>query len=208
MVCNAEQAMHAEHYQYPHKGCLRSRARVVPRYNGEYLNAACRNILSAHPEKLPQVIIAMGTPGPFVHHAVKVNAPSKVLWDKLVQKIRRPDLFVPGVTNVEVVKEFSELSIERKMTIGGEKVVHELITADPLTQQVVFKTVSDDTFRGVVTNTMFEEGDDLYLDYTMNWMYLKGDGPDKQAEMQKLIENAVEHTKEVAEQAATEVAGK
>eukprot|EP00892_Ulva_mutabilis_P012559 jgi/Ulvmu1/9676/UM055_0014.1 len=148
----------------------------------------------------------MSTPGPFVHHAVKVNAPAKVLWDKLVLKIRRPDLFVPGVTNVEVVKEFSELSIERKMTIGGEKVVHELITADPLTRHVIFKTVGDDTFRGVVTNTMFEEGDDLYLDYTMNWMYLSGDGPDKQAEMQELMEKAVTHTKEVAEEAANEAA--
>lgn len=133
-----------------------------------------------------------------------MDAPPKVLWEKLVQKIRRPDLFVPGVTNVEVVKEFSELSIERKMTVGGEKVVHELITADPLTQQVVFKTVTDSTFRGVVTNTMFEEGEDLYLDYTMNWMYLTGDGPDKRAEMQELIKNAVVHTKEVAEEAAKE----
>jgi len=146
----------------------------------------------------------MGTPGAFVHYVVKVDAPPKVLWEKLVQKIRRPDLFVPGVTNVEVVKEFSELSIERKMTVGGEKVVHELITADPLTQQVVFKTVTDSTFRGVVTNTMFEEGEDLYLDYTMNWMYLTGDGPDKRAEMQELIKNAVVHTKEVAEEAAKE----
>lgn len=146
----------------------------------------------------------MGTPGVFVHHVVKVNAPAKVLWEKLVQKIRRPDLFVPGVSDVKVVQEFSELSIERKMTIGGEKIVHEYITADPLTKQVIFKTVTDSTFRGFVTNTMFEEGDDLYLDYTMNWIYLSGDGPDKQAEMQDLIQKAVVHTKEVSEKASAE----
>jgi hypothetical protein len=47
--------------------------------------------------------------GPFVTHIAKVNAPADVLWSKLVEKIRRPDLYVPGVKTVEVVQEFSPL---------------------------------------------------------------------------------------------------
>jgi hypothetical protein len=152
-----------------------------------------------------QVDANMST-GPFVRHVVSVNAPASVVWDKLVQKVRRPDLFVPGVTNVEVVRDISELSIERKMTVEGGKVVHELISADPLTKTIVFKHhEGDDMYRGVVINTLFEEGSEVFLDYTMNWYFKNGTGPQNQEAMQETITKAVTRTKEVAEEAAKQL---
>ena len=48
---------------------------------------------------------------------------------RLLEKIRRPDKYVPGVTSVEVVKELGGNAIERKMWVGGKE-IHEIIGAD------------------------------------------------------------------------------
>jgi hypothetical protein len=139
--------------------------------------------------------------GAFTRHIVEIDAPAHVVWDKLVDKIRRPDKYVPGVTNVEIVDDINELCVERKMSLG-EKIVHEHITADPLTKTVVFKMLSNPTFRGFVINTLYEDDGKVYLDYTMNWHAKDAPGPDSQAEMEQAIRNAVEHTKQIAEAAA------
>ena len=146
-------------------------------------------------------------PSVLVNHCTKVNAPPAVLWQVLVDKVRRPDKYVPGVKqeNVTVVQEFSELAIERKMTLGGN-LIHEYINADPQTSTVVYKSMPNPAMRGFVTNTMYVEpgpdGDAVYLDYTMNWIFKDEGAPDKQAEMQESIRGAVEHTKKAAEEQA------
>jgi hypothetical protein len=35
-------------------------------------------------------------PTVLVSHSVKVNAPAKVVWGLLLDKVRRPDKYVPG----------------------------------------------------------------------------------------------------------------
>jgi Domain of unknown function (DUF1857) len=130
---------------------------------------------------------------------VRVNAPKAVLWEKLLDKIRRPDKYVPGVSNVEIVEERGDLSVERKMQQGA-RVVHEYITADPFTLTVTFKTAPDDpSYRGFVTNTVFEEDGQVYLDYTLNWMGKTPEAKDMQAAAEEAIVGAVMHTKELAE---------
>jgi Domain of unknown function (DUF1857) len=148
--------------------------------------------------KCPVLALAGG----FTQHAVRVNASKAVLWEKLLNKIRHPDKYIAGVTNVEIVKEHGELSVERKMQQGG-RVVHEYITADPLTLTVVFKTAPDDPhYRGFVTNTVFEEDGQVYLDFTLNWMGKNPEAQDMQAQVETAIIGAVMHTKELAEAAS------
>lgn len=135
---------------------------------------------------------------PFVAHRVPVQAPVDRLWALMVEKIRAPQRFVPGVETVEVVREFGPLSIERRMQAGGT-LVHELITADPTTLSVMFKLVGDQRYRGFVLNLIYP-GDVPELEYVMHWHPRAGAAPDP-TDWQAAIVGAVEQAKALAEAA-------
>ncbi|MEM9761415.1 MAG: AtaL-like protein [Pseudomonadota bacterium] len=139
---------------------------------------------------------------PFVAYKTAVDAPADRLWSMMVEKIRRPDRYVPGVVSVRVVSEFGPASIEREMVVEaseGRKTVRELISADETTRTVIFKLKDDPVFTGYVVNMLFEENGMVQLDYTMHWTTKSGqpepDGPDFAA----AIEGAVRQAKRMAE---------
>ncbi|CAE7380575.1 unnamed protein product [Symbiodinium natans] len=155
-------------------------------------------------------------------HRELIAAPPSLAWKMLLEKIRRPDKYVPGVTSVEVVKELGGHSIERKMTAGG-KVIHEIIGANETAMTVVFRMhQSHPILSGFVTNTVLPheaevgggalEGDQepstCLLDYTMCFE-AKPDAPEEAVkQMQEMLPkscvNAVVHAKELMEKAAAE----
>jgi Domain of unknown function (DUF1857) len=140
-------------------------------------------------------------PPVLVNHQVKVNAPLPVLWGIMVDKMRAPYKYLPGITKdqVTIPRDISPMCVERKMNIGPTT-MHEIITADEATLTVVYKSVPGAGSRGFVTNTIVEDGQDLYLDYTMQ-MVFKDESVSEAAMKEKIVE-AVEHTKQVAEEQA------
>lgn len=109
---------------------------------------------------------------PFTSFKTAIDAPAERLWALMVEKVRHPDRFVPGVISVEVLHEFSDLAIERRMVVAapaGEKIVHEIITADPATMTVIFKLKDDPDYTGYVINMIFAEDGKVELDYTLHW---------------------------------------
>ncbi|CAE7767516.1 unnamed protein product [Symbiodinium sp. CCMP2592] len=153
-------------------------------------------------------------------HREVVFAPPSLAWKMLIEKIRRPDKYVPGVTSVEVVKELGGNSIERKMTAGG-KVIHEIIGADATAMTVIFRMhQSHPILSGFVTNTVLphegelgggategeKEPESCVIDYTMCWEAKPGAPEDAVKQMQEMLPkscvNAVTHAKELMEKAA------
>ena len=166
--------------------------------------------------------------GVFVSHREHVAAPPSVVWGLLLEKIRHPEKFVPGVTDVEVVRELgSRHAIERKMVAGGTTRIHEIIAADPVTMTVTFRHhASNPIFSGFVTNTVLpagaeevgpaasaegaEEPQQCILDFTMNW-YAKPAAPAEvvrgaSENMPHAIRGAVQATKKAAEDLVAAVA--
>ncbi len=137
---------------------------------------------------------------PLVNYRVKVHASANKLWDMMLDKMRRPDKYVPGIVRVAILREHSATCIEREMETAQGKVIRELIVAEPLTLTVIFKSYQDEVYSGFVTNTIFEEDDGVYLDYTLNWTLKPGKSaaqPD--SFWQETIKNAVLHAKQLAE---------
>lgn len=138
-------------------------------------------------------------------HREPVAAPATGLWSHMVDKVRRPDKYVPGVTNVEVIQEHGPHTIERKMTLPTGAVVHEIIHADPTTMHVVFKAMPDDAnVTGYVTNTVYvDAAGAVSLEYAMVWTPKPGREAftDKiRASAQAMITGAVQKAKQMAEQ--------
>ncbi|QLC24869.1 DUF1857 family protein [Parasphingopyxis algicola] len=141
---------------------------------------------------------------PLTAFKTRIDCTSAKLWDMLIDKIRHPDKFVPGVVSVEVVQEFGPTSIERKMVVrqgDTEKVVSELITADEATKTVIFKLKDDPIYTGYVANVIFEENGVVELDYTLHWTAKDPANEPPAPNMSEAIKGAVLHTKELAEQA-------
>jgi len=135
---------------------------------------------------------------PFAAHRVAVNAPVDRLWALMVEKIRAPQRFVPGVEAVEIVRDLGPLSIERRMQVGGT-LVHELITGDPATLSMMFKLIGDQRHRGFVLNIIYP-GDVPELEYVMHWHPRPGAAPDP-TDWQASVVGAVEQAKALAEAA-------
>ena len=143
-----------------------------------------------------------------VSHRVDVNAPPLVVYEHLLSKIREPQRFVPGVTDVQILQEFGPHAVERKMRLPNGKVAHEVIGADPTTMTVVFRLCPGGPFSGFVSNTVLPPptGDDksCLLDFTMNWHAVDGSMSEEEAHnyqdaMASAIVAAVVQTKAVAE---------
>lgn len=148
----------------------------------------------------------------FTNYKVKVDAQVDTVWALLVDKIRRPDKFVPGVVKVEVLKEYSPLAIERRMELATGQIIQETISADEFTKTVIFKHRGDPKFSGIVTNTVYQEEDGtVFLEFVMTWTAKKTveEGGEKattphgtpmQKVMEGMIRGATLKTKEHAEE--------
>jgi hypothetical protein len=53
--------------------------------------------VDVHLAALTAVFSVLDMPTVLTNHIVKVNAPAKVVWALLLDKVRRPDKYVPGV---------------------------------------------------------------------------------------------------------------
>lgn len=136
----------------------------------------------------------------FVNHKVKVEASVERVWNLLLHKIRRPDLYVPGIVKVEILNEFGEFAVERRMETGHGKSIHEVISADELTKSVIFKYKSDPVFSGYVLNIVYEEENSVYLEYALHWTPKPGKvHTETDAFWAETIKNAVLHAKRLAE---------
>ena len=139
---------------------------------------------------------------PFATYKASVDAPAGKLWDMMVEKIRHPDKYVPGVVSVRVVKEFGSTAIEREMLVQsdrGEKTVREIISADPVTRTVIFKLKDDPVYSGYVINMVFEENGVVELDYTMHWTTKTGEAEPEGPDFAAAVKGAVLQAKSMAE---------
>ena len=136
---------------------------------------------------------------------VKIQAPAKIVWDIMVEKVTRPDLHVPGVKEVKSEALSTQNSVSRSMIVGtngSDKTVNELINYDPELMSVVFKLDNDPHFSGSVTNIIFEEDGEVYLDYIMHWTPKQQAAHLPKMDLQEMVENAVNHAKNEAEKRA------
>jgi len=135
----------------------------------------------------------------FTNHKVRVSAPVNTIWKVFIEKIRRPDKYVPGVVKVEVVKEISPLAIERRMETATGQVISEIISADEITKTVIFKHNQDKFFSGIVTNTIYEENDgkDVFIEIAMTWSLKKPDSEVTEDEMKKFNEISARMTESI-----------
>lgn len=134
-----------------------------------------------------------------------IQASADVIWKLLLDKIRNPQKYVPGVQTVTVVQEFGPDLIEREMFVKdgtGEKTVREIITADPATMTVMFKLKDDPVYTGYVLNMVFDEDGVVQLEYTVHWTPKDPENVPAGPDMAAAIKRAVAHTKELAERAA------
>ena len=147
-------------------------------------------------------------------HRVTINATPASVYEHLLLKIRHPERFVPGVSNVEIIEDIGPNCIERKMTLPNGKIAHEVIGAEPSTLSVMFRLFPGGAFSGYVSNVVLphyqngtKEEDSIItncdVDFTLNWVASAGVS-DADFEAAKLamagaIVNAVEQTKVVVE---------
>ena len=128
-------------------------------------------------------------------HTTLVNAPVETIWQLLLDKVEHPDKYINGVTDVEVEPGREGVTI-RRMTLPTGKRITEAITADERTRVVVFKSIGDPDAVALVTNTIFEEDGEVFLNFTYSGAPRAGAAP---ANMIEMIHAAVEHTRGLAE---------
>ncbi len=139
-----------------------------------------------------------------VQHTVTVDAPASLVWALLKEKIERPERFVPGARDVEIVRRIDDRAVERVMRIGppdAPRTVREVISYDDATMTVIFKLVDDPVNVGFVTNTIFEDAGLVKLDFTMRWTRRDGGADDASMDRAAMIRRAVENTRDVCEAA-------
>ncbi|MEJ5989321.1 AtaL-like protein [Ramlibacter sp. PS3R-8] len=137
----------------------------------------------------------------FYTHRVPVRTSLDTLWSLLLDKIRRPDRYIDGVEQVEILDDIGPMAIERRMHIRSSShvtAVRERILADESTHTVLFKLQGDPVFTGWVVNVIHEDGEHLELEYAMHWTPRPG-AQVPERDWQGAITRAVEHTREMAE---------
>ena len=86
---------------------------------------------------------------PLANQQALIDAPADKVWAMMREKIERPDKYVPGVVEVEIVNRFDDGAVERVMLARGEagdKRIHEIISASDATRTVVFLLKDDPAF--------------------------------------------------------------
>lgn len=139
---------------------------------------------------------------PLAHHQELIDAPADKVWAMMREKIERPDIYVPGVVKVDIVKRFDDGSVERIMVVrteAGEKTIHEIIAASDATRMVVFSLKDDPDFYGFISNTVFATERGTVLDYTVNWTPHAEGAAESLPDIAAMIRGAVLHAKHLAE---------
>jgi hypothetical protein len=156
----------------------------------------------------------------FINRRERVLAPPTVAWSLLLDEIRNPNHYIPGVTDVSFPHEGGTHFVERKMKIGVIE-CHEIISADPNVMSVVHRShASHPVFTGFVSTTVLpdpesdeelvghvggKEPDSCVLDFTIV-MSAKPAMPMKQVEeARSLMSDAVGKTLQYTRRHAEEI---
>jgi hypothetical protein len=108
-----------------------------------------------------------------VSHRDVIRASPKLVWSMVLEKIRTPEKYVPGVSKVTILREGGPHFIERKATVGSTT-MHQIISADDHVMSVIYRTHSSHpTFTGYVSNTVLP---DPASEKDFAWG--EGDGPE------------------------------
>ena len=148
----------------------------------------------------------------FVEHTQLVAAPLAAVWAVLVDKVSRPERFVPNVERVEIVHDggLEAGGVERKMWPTGAPVpIHEIIRGERSGNNrgvVDFVSLGHPLIHGYVLNTVEAvDGASCRLTFTMRWTR-RGDAPPDArlpfADAQAAITKAVQLTAAAAEAAS------
>ncbi len=131
-------------------------------------------------------------------HRVQVDTTKENLWNLLLDKTKNPQKYIESITDVQVLEQIDDHTIIREMVLGNGKKLKEIITSDPKSLTIIFKSLEDPSATSLVTNTVYEEDNKLYLEYILSSTPKPG-FDDEAADVAALIKGAVEHTKKIAE---------
>lgn len=137
-----------------------------------------------------------------VSYRTKVDAPFDVLWQHLLEKIEKPEKFIPAVTRSEILGRPGPSTVDRLMYLddgSGEQPTREIITHDIHTRCIVFKMTDNPVWSGFVTNTVMDDRGGLELDITMHWQAKEPGHPAEQAPWAEIVKDAVLQTRDLAE---------
>lgn len=133
-----------------------------------------------------------------------VKAPLAIVWQELVEKVRRPDKFLKGVTNPQILEEGPGDRVIRRMTVNlpGKpeiNLVEEIVWSEA-ELYVDFRIIEHPSHTGNVINKI-EKHDDgtLWLTFIMDWKF-KGEGPDPMEGLHVKggVESTIQHIESVA----------
>jgi len=136
---------------------------------------------------------------PKASYTARVDASLETLWRLLLEKIERPQRFVPGVSEVEILEREAGFLV-RRMKAGDLELV-ERITVFERQKQIDFVLVDHPVYAGQVINKVevLHEGLPLSLTFSLDWR--RKDGQPDREDMSDAIRKAVEETKALAEAA-------
>lgn len=141
-----------------------------------------------------------------VSYRTSVDASVDVIWKHLLEKIERPEKFIPAVKRSEILGRPGPNTVDRLMVLDdgtGEKPTREIITHDILTRSIVFKMVDNPVWSGFVTNAILTDRDVPEVDITMHWQALEPDHPAEKVPWADIVKDAVLQTKRLVEGAST-----
>ncbi|HEY9702771.1 MAG TPA: AtaL-like protein [Allocoleopsis sp.] len=137
---------------------------------------------------------------PYATYKTNVNSSVKTLWELLMDKIENPQRYVPGVVSVKILGK-NDLEVLREMKTDSLTVT-EKITWNQETKEIIFTLVDHPLFRGQVINKIWvneENNQPMELEFTLDWQPLNPDSVQKDLDMSSAIQQAVLHTKTLAE---------
>jgi ribosome-associated toxin RatA of RatAB toxin-antitoxin module len=133
-----------------------------------------------------------------VQFSTVVNASLEKVWEHLIYKIEKPENFVPGVSDVELIEKKDDFVI-RQMKItqeSGITILKEKITFIPY--KVRFLLIDHIKFEGYVDNDIKELAiNQTEVTFTINWIDKETNAEVNNYEM---VKNAVLKTKNFIEE--------
>ncbi len=119
---------------------------------------------------------------PLSEYSGLANASLDHIWEHLVDKVRHPDRYLKGITDILILEEGPGNRVIRRMTINfpgkPPMTVLEEITWNEADHLVDFKILEHPSHTGNVINRIDKHEDGtLWLTYRMDWKF-KGEGPD------------------------------
>lgn len=140
---------------------------------------------------------------PQASHSVMVRAPLERLWGLLLDKIERPQDYLPEVREVEILERQPGYLL-RRMRVAEMELV-ERVTVFEKRHEVDYVLVDHPVYAGQVVNRIEElyeteePGLPLRLTFALDWR--RKDGKPDEEDLGAAIRQAVERTKALAEAA-------